>query len=91
MTKVQPAVVPEVTLEKLRPPTQSGIRSREPPPGLPLSLTFDPLRVGVKGVPVTAVKIPVIGNGELVLADRPGWGIEVNEKAVRKHAPVNSF
>jgi galactonate dehydratase len=35
--------------------------------------------------------VPVIENGELVLADRPGWGTEVNEKAVRKHAPVNSF
>ena len=58
-TNVQPAVVPEVMLEKLRLPTQSGIRSLEPPPGLPLSFTFDPLRVGVKGVPVTAVNIPV--------------------------------
>src|SRR5881628_3697641 len=35
------------------------MRSLEPPPGLPLSFTFDPLRVGVKGVPVTAVNIPV--------------------------------
>src|SRR6059036_622117 len=59
LTKVQPAVVPEVMLEKLRPPTQSGMRSLEPPPGLPLSFTFDPLRVRVKGVPVTAVNIPV--------------------------------
>jgi L-alanine-DL-glutamate epimerase-like enolase superfamily enzyme len=24
-------------------------------------------------------------------SDRPGWGTEVNEKAVKKHAPVNSF
>lgn len=30
---------------------------------------------------------PVVENGELVLPDRPGWGIEVNEEAVRAHAP----
>src|SRR4029077_16193831 len=60
LTKVQPAVVPDVRLEKLRlPPTQSGSRSWVPEPGLPLSLTFDPLRTGVKGVPVTIIKIPV--------------------------------
>src|SRR6202008_2076045 len=59
-TKVQPAVVPDVRLEKLRvPPTQSGSRSCVPDPGLPLSATFIPLRTGVKGVPVTIVKIPV--------------------------------
>jgi L-alanine-DL-glutamate epimerase-like enolase superfamily enzyme len=29
---------------------------------------------------------PVIENGELVLPDRPGWGIEVNEDGVRAHA-----
>ena len=30
---------------------------------------------------------PVIENGELLLPDRPGWGVEVNEEAVRAHAP----
>jgi hypothetical protein len=33
--------------------------------------------------------VPVIENGELVLADRPGRGTEVNEKVMKKHAPVN--
>ena len=31
--------------------------------------------------------VPVIENGQLVLSDRPGWGTEVNEEAVRAHAP----
>jgi galactonate dehydratase len=31
--------------------------------------------------------VPVIENGELVVAMRPGWGIEVNEKAVRARPP----
>ncbi len=30
---------------------------------------------------------PVIENGELVLPTGPGWGIDVNEKAVRQRAP----
>jgi len=30
---------------------------------------------------------PVIENGELVLSNRPGWGTDVNEEAVRRHAP----
>jgi galactonate dehydratase len=30
---------------------------------------------------------PVIENGELVLPARPGWGIEVNERAVRARPP----
>ncbi|MBV9118823.1 MAG: hypothetical protein JOY63_15810 [Acetobacteraceae bacterium] len=30
---------------------------------------------------------PVIENGELVLPTRPGWGIEVNERAVRARPP----
>ena len=30
---------------------------------------------------------PVIENGEFVLSDRPGWGVEVNEAAVRVHPP----
>jgi L-alanine-DL-glutamate epimerase-like enolase superfamily enzyme len=30
---------------------------------------------------------PVIENGEFVLSDRPGWGAEVNEDAVRAHPP----
>jgi galactonate dehydratase len=28
--------------------------------------------------------VPVIENGELVLSDRPGWGTDVNEQAVKK-------
>src|SRR5260370_158400 len=59
LTKVQPAVVPDVMLEKLRPPTQSGIRSLDRAPALPLSLTFDPVMMGVKGVPVFIARIPV--------------------------------
>jgi L-alanine-DL-glutamate epimerase-like enolase superfamily enzyme len=44
----------------------------------------------IEGVPwrddfVTAV--PVVENGELVLPDGPGWGIEVNEAAVRSRPP----
>jgi galactonate dehydratase len=31
--------------------------------------------------------VPVIENGELVVPMRPGWGIEVNEKAVRARPP----
>ncbi len=31
--------------------------------------------------------VPVIENGELVLPLKPGWGIEVNEKAVRARPP----
>ncbi|MEM7078570.1 MAG: mandelate racemase/muconate lactonizing enzyme family protein [Pseudomonadota bacterium] len=30
---------------------------------------------------------PVIENGELVLSERPGWGTDVNEEAVRAHPP----
>ena len=30
---------------------------------------------------------PLIENGELVLSDRPGWGTDVNEEAVRAHPP----
>lgn len=30
---------------------------------------------------------PVIEHGHLVLPNRPGWGVEVNEKAVRAHPP----
>ena len=26
---------------------------------------------------------PVIQNGELVLSDRPGWGTDINEEALR--------
>jgi galactonate dehydratase len=31
--------------------------------------------------------VPVIENGEFVLPSTPGWGIEVNEKAVRARPP----
>ena len=30
---------------------------------------------------------PRVENGELVLSDRPGWGADVNEEAVRAHPP----
>ncbi|MGH7121679.1 MAG: mandelate racemase/muconate lactonizing enzyme family protein [Acetobacteraceae bacterium] len=33
------------------------------------------------------VGLPVIEQGELVLPDRPGWGIDVNEAAVRARPP----
>ena len=32
---------------------------------------------------------PQIDNGELVLPTAPGWGIDVNEKAVRARPPKN--
>jgi L-alanine-DL-glutamate epimerase-like enolase superfamily enzyme len=32
--------------------------------------------------------VPVIENGELVLPMKPGWGIDVNEKAVRARPPA---
>jgi L-alanine-DL-glutamate epimerase-like enolase superfamily enzyme len=31
--------------------------------------------------------VPVIEAGHLILPNRPGWGVEVNEKAVRAHPP----
>ena len=33
------------------------------------------------------VNPPAIEDGELVLPTGPGWGVEVNEKAVRAHRP----
>src|SRR3954454_4194006 len=33
------------------------------------------------------INAPVIENGELILPTGPGWGVEVNEKAVRAHPP----
>jgi len=30
---------------------------------------------------------PVVENGEFVLPTRPGWGVEVNEAAVRARPP----
>ena len=30
---------------------------------------------------------PVIENGELVLPTTPGWGMDINEKAVRARPP----
>ncbi len=32
--------------------------------------------------------VPEIENGKLVLTNRPGWGTDVNEDAVRKYAPA---
>jgi L-alanine-DL-glutamate epimerase-like enolase superfamily enzyme len=29
----------------------------------------------------------MIENGELIVPDGPGWGVEVNEAAVRAHPP----
>jgi L-alanine-DL-glutamate epimerase-like enolase superfamily enzyme len=31
--------------------------------------------------------VPVIENGQLVMTDRPGWGTEPNEEAIRAHPP----
>jgi L-alanine-DL-glutamate epimerase-like enolase superfamily enzyme len=31
--------------------------------------------------------VPVIENGYLVIPDRPGWGTEPNEEAIRAHPP----
>lgn len=33
------------------------------------------------------INAPVIENGDLIIPDRPGWGVEVNEAAVRAHPP----
>ncbi|MFO1027278.1 MAG: mandelate racemase/muconate lactonizing enzyme family protein [Acetobacteraceae bacterium] len=33
------------------------------------------------------INAPVIENGELILPTEPGWGVEVNEEAVRAHPP----
>jgi L-alanine-DL-glutamate epimerase-like enolase superfamily enzyme len=30
---------------------------------------------------------PRIENGHLLLGDAPGWGVEVNEAAIRRRAP----
>jgi galactonate dehydratase len=32
---------------------------------------------------------PLIENGELIVSNRPGWGADVNEEAVRAHPPKN--
>ena len=31
--------------------------------------------------------VPTIEQGHLVMPNRPGWGVEVNEKAVKAHPP----
>ena len=31
--------------------------------------------------------VPVIEDGELVLPEAPGWGMDINEKAVRARPP----
>ena len=33
------------------------------------------------------VSPPVIEDGHLLMPDGPGWGVEVNEEAIRAHAP----
>jgi L-alanine-DL-glutamate epimerase-like enolase superfamily enzyme len=33
--------------------------------------------------------VPTIENGDLVLSNAPGWGIDVNEAAVRARPPKN--
>lgn len=33
------------------------------------------------------VSPPRIENGHLIVGDEPGWGVEVNEAAIRRHAP----
>jgi galactonate dehydratase len=34
--------------------------------------------------------VPVIENGELVMTNRPGWGTDVNEEAIKKYAPAHN-
>jgi L-alanine-DL-glutamate epimerase-like enolase superfamily enzyme len=36
------------------------------------------------------INAPIIENGELIIPDRPGWGVDVNEAAVRAHPPTGS-
>jgi galactonate dehydratase len=31
---------------------------------------------------------PVIEAGELVIPNGPGWGVEINEDAIREHSPA---
>ncbi|RKR76442.1 mandelate racemase/muconate lactonizing enzyme family protein [Frondihabitans australicus] len=48
------------------------------------------MEVDVDGVPWRDDLVdvpPVIERGELVLPSGPGWGVEVNEEAIRAHAP----
>ncbi|MEA2772968.1 MAG: hypothetical protein QOD93_5930 [Acetobacteraceae bacterium] len=33
------------------------------------------------------INAPIVENGELIVPDRPGWGVDVNEAAVRAHPP----
>jgi galactonate dehydratase len=33
------------------------------------------------------INAPVVENGDLIVPDRPGWGVDVNEAAVRAHPP----
>jgi galactonate dehydratase len=35
--------------------------------------------------------VPVIEDGKLVLSNKPGWGTEVNEEALKKYAPAASL
>ena len=54
-----------------------------------------PLLVGGTGLYISAIVEgyelvdvpPIIENGEFVLPNRPGWGMEVNEAGVRAHPP----
>jgi galactonate dehydratase len=39
------------------------------------------------GVMSSIPSVPTIENGEFVLPKGPGWGIDVNEKAVRARPP----
>jgi len=53
---------------------------------------FRMMEADIDGVPwrddyVTAV--PAIENGEMVLPSGPGWGIDINEAAVRARPPLN--
>jgi L-alanine-DL-glutamate epimerase-like enolase superfamily enzyme len=33
------------------------------------------------------VSPPIIQAGHLIMSDQPGWGVEVNEEAIRAHPP----
>ena len=33
------------------------------------------------------INAPIMENGDLIVPDRPGWGVDVNEAAVKAHPP----
>ena len=49
-------------------------------------MEFDPDEVG--WLPEYFTQPLAIENGELVLSERPGWGMDVNDEAVKARPPV---